>query len=135
MSHTQTRTLSRKTPSPRALPPEALSPKAQEAPAINTMSGCLVRLCWMAFGNCVLVYSALFILQNSRSFLSAADAVFWAVLAAVIAVRYVDIKRFHGQTVTCEPATMAHWRRYVMFMLGISFVIWSLAHVMARWVA
>jgi hypothetical protein len=67
--------------------------------------------------------------------IAAADAVFWATAGLVIAVRYLDIKRFHGQTVTSQPATMAHWRRYAVFMLGISLVIWSLAHVMARWVA
>jgi hypothetical protein len=92
--------------------------------------GCLVRLGWMMAGNVALLFALAAIVQR-RGALSPADIVFWAIAASCIGLRYLDIRRFNGLTVTSEPATMAHWRRYVVFMVAVSAATWGAAHALA----
>ncbi|MBM4037959.1 MAG: hypothetical protein FJ290_05545 [Planctomycetes bacterium] len=98
----------------------------------DSVSGCLVRLAWMLFGNVALFVAGTFIARHTTGFLSLADAGFWAVVALMIGVRRVDIARFKGQTVMGEAATMSHWRRYVAVLLLVALVGWGLAHGIAR---
>ncbi len=109
--------------------PKNESPSA--SPPHDSLSGCLVRLAWMFLGNGALFVLAVFIAQGPRAAISALDAAYWAVVAALIGLRYLDIKAFKGQTATSEPATMAHWRRYAVIVLAASLVGWGLAHAVA----
>jgi hypothetical protein len=84
----------------------------------------------MLLGTASLALSTIIISQH-RSFLSVADAVFWTTVAACILLRYLDIKWMNGRTVTYEPATLRHWRRYAILMLVISPVVWGAAHGVA----
>jgi hypothetical protein len=90
--------------------------------------GCLVRLGWMFLGSAILLYSAVGIIRHEGEFLSVADAVFWAALVGCIVLRYVDIKYLHGHTAAGDPATMTHWRRYVLTLLGVGAAVWGVAH-------
>ena len=112
---------------PKSQNPPLSTPDApQTSPA-----GCLVRLGWMLLGNIALLLSAAAISQNKAAF-SLADALFWAIAIGVVALRYVDIRVLHGQTAMGTPATIAHWRRYAVFMAAASLGIWLLAHGVAR---
>ena len=95
-------------------------------------SGCLVRLFWFFGGNVILFFSAGFIAQRREVLVSAWDAVFWATVLAMAAVRYLDIARFHGTTASGQPATMRHWRRYVALLAAIALAVWLAAHAWAR---
>lgn len=114
------------------MPKNATAAPATTPSPRDTMSGCLVRLAWMLFGNVALFISAAFIAQHTASLFSLADLVFWTVAAALLVVRRLDIERFGGQTAMGEPATMAHWRRYAVRLLAVSLVAWALAHGIAR---
>jgi hypothetical protein len=85
----------------------------------------------MLLGNFALALSAIFIALNAGASLCLADAVFWAAAASMVGIRYLDIARFRGQTVMSEPATMAHWRRYVVVLPAVSLGVWGLAHGVA----
>lgn len=100
-------------------------------PSHDSMSGCLVRLAWMLFGNVALFVLAVFISQRPGGAFSAFDVAYWAVVAAVIGLRYLDIRSFKGQTATYEPATMAHWRRYAIVVVAAALVACGLAHGIA----
>lgn len=91
------------------------------------VSGCLVRLGWIAGGNVLLLIVTVLILQERQWTLTAKDLAFWAVVAIVIILRYVDIRRFHGTTMEGEPATLRHFARYMMGVLGVSTILWILA--------
>ena len=91
--------------------------------------GCLtliVRLSWMAFGNLVLIFTAFSIALQRSGIVQ--DLLFWAVVAGLILIRYIDITVFHGQTTESEPATLQHWRRYSLLLFLASGVLWLLAH-------
>ncbi len=95
--------------------------------------GCLAlvaRMFWMAFGNAALVLLAVMILQ--RNAFSRLDLAFWALAAALIVIRYLDITRLNGLTANGEPASLAHWRRYAALVLVVSTAIWLLAHAGGR---
>jgi hypothetical protein len=88
--------------------------------------GALVRLSWLAVGNGALFVLTLVISKSGR--LSALDALYWVVVAGMVALRYIDITRLGGLTMDCGPATLRDWRRYVVSLLGTAAVLWVSAH-------
>jgi hypothetical protein len=83
----------------------------------------------MFFGNLVLAFSVIFIVQNGGGFFQTADWVFWIVLASLVLIRYVDIRFLDGCTGAGEPATITHWIRYAALLVACSTAVWVLAHV------
>lgn len=108
---------------------KSASPSVSEPVGSTHFSGCLVRLFWMGIGNVALALCAVAILRHRGDFLSAADIVYWALVAALIVVRFVDIRKFGGRTAAGEPASAAHWRRYLVFVIVGSLALWAIAHV------
>ena len=99
-------------------------------------AGCFLRLFWMMIGNLIWLSCAFAIAQNQSSFLSVADAFYWAAVGCILAARYVDIRYLGGLTADGSPASMAHWRRYAV-LLGVAatalwFVVHGIAHVGVR---
>ena len=92
--------------------------------------GCLVRVGWMLIGNALLLLSA-FSIAIGGGALSWVDGAFWAVVAAVIGIRYLDIAKMGGATAAGQPATMSHWRRYVLLLVVFSLAAWCIAHLVA----
>lgn len=102
----------------------------KETAQSKQLSGCLMRLLWMVVGNLVLVLAAVNIHQQGMGFnLTAADAVFWCVACCLPAIRYLDIRLFSGRTADNQPATMAHWTRYVVVLFAVSLAVWVAAHL------
>lgn len=115
-----------------ALPPggESFARKHPETDSSQQhLGGCLTRLCWMMLGNAALVFVGVAIAWKRAGIPSWADAVFWAIVVGLIVVRYLDISRFGGQTADGrETATMRHWRRYALLLVGASVILWGVAH-------
>lgn len=104
--------------------PEARLP---DAPEPQGCLGGLARMFWMVFGNGALILLTLTIARSKR--MTYLDVLFWALVIAMIIVRYVDITRLAGQTTSCGRASLRDWRRYVVVLAGIAAVAWALAHV------
>ncbi|NLE30489.1 MAG: hypothetical protein GX629_12565 [Phycisphaerae bacterium] len=94
----------------------------------STGAGCLVRLGWMMFGHLGILISAKFISSHKGSFISTADFVFWGIVFATIGLRYLDVRKMDGMTVTGEPASMKHWKMYSLILVAAGLVLWGLAH-------
>jgi len=95
----------------------------------DSSAGLLARVFWMLIGNMVLVISMIIIFQYKDSMFHAADLVFWITIAALILVRYLDIKFWGGMTAAGGPATIANWNRYAAALLIGSVGVWALSHV------
>jgi hypothetical protein len=96
----------------------------------DTMTGCLLRLMWMFGGNMVLFFLAIAIAQSDGWQPTWRDAAFVAVVVALIAVRFVDIRLFEGKdTEGKEQATMIHWRRYAVLLIAVAAGLLLLAHL------
>jgi len=99
-------------------------------------TGCLagiVRILWLEVGNAALLL--LTVLITEQRALSGLDISFWAIVAALIIVRYIDITRLNGLTSDGEPASLRHWRRYALLLVLIAGGAWALAHWVARFLA
>jgi hypothetical protein len=88
----------------------------------------IMRLFWMFFGNMILFISVILIFQHEGGGFHTADVVFWITVAALVFVRYLDIKLCNGLTVMGLPASMAHWIKYAAILLISSAAVWCLAH-------
>lgn len=92
------------------------------------MHGCLVRLFWMALGNALLLACAALVAKQKAWTFSIVDGAYLAVVLLMIAARFVDISRFHGETTDGKPATMAHFKRFAVLLLLVGAGVWALAH-------
>jgi hypothetical protein len=102
----------------------------QKGPPEST--GCLpvlMRLTWMAAGNAVLFLCGVFVAQGRAPLV--ADLSMLVAAAFLIAVRYADITLFNGETADGHPATLAHWRRYVVAVMFSATVLWATARIIA----
>lgn len=99
----------------------------------ESAAGCLLRIFWMLPGNLVLFFCAFFIGNKPAAFLafSAFDIGYGATVAALLAARYVDIRRLNGATVFGTPASMTHYRRYAPILIAVSVGVWAAAHGIA----
>ena len=95
-------------------------------------AGCFFRMYWMIIGNALLVFSAFFIAQESYSFFSLVDVLYWAFVGCLLAARYVDIRYLKGLTADGGPASMAHWRRYAVLLGIVSVGLWLVTHGIAH---
>jgi hypothetical protein len=121
----------------RPSPKSQSVPENQSSPAAKP-EGCaptLVRLAWILGGNILLFFLAISIMK--RQAFSVFDAFYWATVAALIVLRYIDISKLHGETANGEPASMRHWVRYVVLLFVVSAGLWGLAHTgpVARFLA
>lgn len=96
--------------------------------AAQSVGGCVVWLGWMAVGNLVLLPLLIFIMREGRWTLGGKDLAFWLVVAAVLALRYIDLTRFGGRQVDGSPATPGLFKVYTLRFVGTWLVLWALAH-------
>jgi len=102
-------------------------------PEYSRPQGCLLRLFWMAFGNLALLAMAALIADRGR--FSPLDGVYWLVVAALGLARYLDVRRFEGQTIEGEPATPLHLRRYLTTLGVLATGLWVVVHAFAQFLA
>lgn len=93
----------------------------------ETASGCLLRVYWMLLGNALVAVAAYKIAQAENAF-ALVDLVYWLIVSTLIGARYVDIRILHGRTGEGQPATMEHWKRYSLKVVGMSVFLWFVAH-------
>lgn len=98
----------------------------------NSSAGCLLRLFWMGIGNIILFFCLTYIFHNRVHGLTVVDLCYGLTVVAMVAVRWVDIHSYHGDTVTGEPATLSHWRRYALLICSVGVGAWLLARVLAH---
>jgi hypothetical protein len=113
--------------------PIMAAPESKPHSKQETGYGCLTRLSWMLFGNVALLISAKFIADHKGLVVSRADVAFWIIVALLIGIRYFDITKMEGLTASENPASLADWRRYIMYLGLMAVVLWSVAHLVAYW--
>lgn len=91
------------------------------------MGGCMLRLYWLVVAPVALLGLAASLAKTGAGPLSAASAVYWAVAAGALLVRYLDIFRFQGETVDGKPASRADWRGFAIRLVAVAVVLWAAA--------
>jgi len=92
----------------------------------------LARAYWMLFGYVPLFGAGASMIESEARSIEA-NAAYWAAALAIVAVRYVDITRLGGRTAENEPASLAHWRRHAVIVLGSAAVAWIALRAIPAW--
>ena len=96
----------------------------------NSAAGVLLRLFWFFIGNVILFLCLTYIFHNRVRGLVLIDLGYWLTVVAMIAARWVDIRSYHGDTATGEPATMTHWRKYTVYLAVGALVVWIIIQLL-----
>lgn len=100
--------------------------------AQRTGAGCLTRSVWMLGGNVLLAYLLFSVVHNPARPLTGTAITYAATIAAMILVRYLDIRFLSGETADGQPATMKHWQSYSVILIIASIAMWTLAALLFR---
>ena len=98
-----------------------------QATETDGMGGCLVRLCWLIATPMALLGLAASLAKTGDGPASLTSAVYWGVVLAGLATRYLDVFRFKGETAAGKPATRSDWRGFAVRLLVVASVIWAVA--------
>jgi hypothetical protein len=99
--------------------------------ASSSAMSCLLRLVWILVGPGALYLALGMIAANGAPLPSHFDAIAAAAIAVILGTRWLDITRHGGRTVYGEPATLWHWRRHALMLLGLAVPVWLLVHRLA----
>lgn len=105
------------------------TPHAQSSTEPQGCAPMLVRLGWLVAGSFGLFAVAALISRQPPWHLSALDALYWLLAPAMIALRFLDIRRFGGETADGKPATMGHLKSYAIKLGLLTLVLWVGAHL------
>ena len=90
----------------------------------------------LILGNLALLAVGGQLLFHPRGWFSALDAVYWLLVALVLAARYADIRYFKGTTAEGKPSTLEDWRRYAFILVLVAGVAWLIVHCLgAFWLS
>lgn len=116
-------------PVPAPVPSSSPAPAGPPpVPGPDQPSGCLpalLRVTWLLFGNAVLLILAGQVSKHREAGL--ADVLFFAALAMMLGVRYLDVTVFHGRTSDGRQATLRDWARWAAGMAVVGSGLWALA--------
>lgn len=105
--------------------PTPNSPASDETGEPHASSaGCLFRLGWLVIGPLCMVGYLMHLGRHDPPLVSLVSLGFWALVAAIIVVRYVDLRQYDGATTDGTRATMKDFRAYVVRLLAAGGVAW-----------
>jgi len=96
--------------------------------------GCLpalARLYWLAGGNVVLIFCAIYIVLRKAGF--TVYLLYVLSVISLIVIRFIDIKFFKGETMNGEPTSLGHWRRYTLGLLVFAGALYVVSSLLAKW--
>lgn len=96
------------------------------------LAAVLGRLFWMMLGPLTLGVAVYYILTSASGWRTVADIFFFAILGGMILGRWLEFRGGNPQTSTGEPASPAHLRRYVLFLVIGGPIVWLLANVIGN---
>ena len=88
-----------------------------------------VRLSWLFLGPLALFFIGGLILRDTYPPVSLPTLAFFGTVAAMIALRLLDIELLDGTTYSHERATLAVWRRYSLWLVAGATLFWTIIHL------
>ena len=86
------------------------------------------RLIWFFGGPMVLVLLSVEIVRGGTGWLTLLDLAYFAVAGFMVWGRWIEQSSGHATLATGEPATWAHFRRYVTYLVPIAAAVWLAAN-------
>ena len=98
----------------------------------SPFSAILGRLVWMLVGPMALVLMTFAIVSEGGGWLTGFDMMFFVVLAAMLAGRWIEFRGGRPHKATGEPANQTDLRRYVVAATLTAPVVWVLANLLGN---
>lgn len=90
------------------------------------------RVLWMMLGPILLAILAYLIIKTGNGWLTGADIGFLAVLAVMLAARWLEARGGNARTADGEPAGPEHLRRYLVIASVSGIAAWIAANIFAN---
>lgn len=106
------------------------NPKVMEQGSPVPAGGLVIvsRLTWMIMGPFILLAVTYRIATQGGGWATWSDAGFGAIVAIMIASRYMEIRSGAAQTARGEPASFHHFTRYLWVLLASGACVWVAAN-------
>ncbi len=100
------------------------TPNSQDDSSPKGGHGAL-RIYWMALGNLALLVIAGLISKQPIWTITLLDGGYLLLVVTLLIARYLDVKRYGGETTNGEPATSAHLVRYGIGVTAVGAALWG----------
>jgi hypothetical protein len=90
------------------------------------------RLLWFIVGPAMLMVLAVLIVNSGSGWWTVLDMLFFVAIALMVWSRWAEIRSGYGRTAYNDPATPAHFRRYVTVMVPVALAAWAVANVLGN---
>jgi hypothetical protein len=104
--------------------PTGQQPKGGSSPLMS-----LTRVFWALVGPMLLPLALWRIASLGHGWLTRWDMAFFGILVVMIVFRWLELRSGHGVTAYGEPATAAHFRRWLIILVPLALIAWVLANV------
>ena len=102
--------------------PRPVSEKPSDG--ITSITVVLARVMWTLLGPAALGLATIGIVRRGTGWFTSLDAFYGIVVALMLGCRWVEQQSGTATTVTGAPATIHHFRRYVVVLLLVAAVVW-----------
>lgn len=99
---------------------------------INSLSVLGARLTWAFLGPAALLLTTIGIVSNGTGWLTALDAFFGIVVILMLLSRWVEHRSGTSTTLMGEPASDAHFRKYMKALPPLAVVVWIVANILGN---
>lgn len=99
---------------------------------INSLFVLAARLTWVCLGPAALLFTTIGIIANGTGWLTGLDAFFGIVVVLMLLGRWGDHRSGASTTLAGEPATDAHFRRYMRILPPLAVALWIVANILGN---
>lgn len=100
----------------------------------TSLSIVIARLIWIFFGPLALMLLLMSMASKGRGWFTGFDLTYFVVLVFVIWTRWKEQRSGVAMTVYGEPATPAHFRRYIFVTVPLAITLWAGAKALGNYV-
>lgn len=113
--------------------PNSPGETGQDPAEYDSIFTLLARVYWAGFGPVLLLLSLATVGQGPSRWLTAADVVYFVLLALLPLSRWLEFSLGKGQTADGKPVTLNHLRTYSAVVVVCGFLAWVLAKAIGNY--
>jgi hypothetical protein len=104
----------------------------ERSKGVDSFSVLMGRLMWFLIGPAALLFTAFAIVNRGTGWLTGLDLGFLVIVALMIGGRWLELSSGSATTATGQPATPAHFRRYVQVLVPLAVLVWIAANTLGN---
>lgn len=111
---------------------EAPPPRDADPPVVTKVTPLAARMVWFFFGPMVLMFTLWGIVSEGTGWLTVLDAVYLAIVVAMVGARWIEQRSGQAMTATGQRATWADFRRYATVLVPVAVGAWIAANAVGN---